>query len=79
MKSPVADDLNDDWVIETGTEDKEAEAELKPEVKSEDMSKVMSEEMAEAITEPKLDDKLDAKPGLEAEDKTEVGEREFGD
>ena len=34
MKSSVADDLNDDSVLETGTEDKEAEAEVKPEVKS---------------------------------------------
>ena len=35
MKSPEVDDLNDDSVFETGTEDKEAEAEVKPEVKSE--------------------------------------------
>ena len=53
-------------VFETGTENKEAEAELKPEVKSEDMFKVMSEEMAEAITEAKLEDKLEAKPEVEA-------------
>ena len=46
MKSPVADDLNDDSVLETKTEDKEPEAVFKSEVKFEDIFKVMSEEMA---------------------------------
>ena len=70
MKSPEVDDLNDDSVFETGTEDKEAEAE----VMSEAMPEAMSEAMSEAMPEAKLENKLEAKPEVEAEDKSDVGE-----
>ena len=78
MKSPEVDDLNDDSVFETGTEDKEAEAEVKAEVKSEAMSEAVPEAvpeaMSEAMPEAMPEAVPEAKPEAEAEDKSEVGE-----